>query len=131
MVDRLRKSSGSGLVSANGGYLTKHSVGVYSTEPGDDAWADADDSSIQAAVDALEAPTLADVGDGAFTLEAHTVSFNGDEPRSAITLGRLDDGRRCAAVSEDAAVMQALLNEDCVGSVGAVSHKDGVNTLSL
>ena len=131
MVDRLRESSGSGLVSANGGYLTKHSVGVYSTEPGDDAWADADDSSLQAAVDALEAPTLADVGDGAFTLEAHTVSFNGDEPRAAITLGRLDDGRRCEAVSEDAAVMQALLDDDCVGSVGAVSHKDGVNTLSL
>ncbi|MEM1402464.1 MAG: acetyl-CoA acetyltransferase [Pseudomonadota bacterium] len=131
MVERLRETGEAGLVSANGGYLTKHAVGVYSAEPGGDAWGESDDGPLQAAVDSIASTVLADAGEGAFTIDAHTVSFSGDEPRAAITLGRLQDGRRCAAVSEDAVLMEALLENDCVGSVGAVSHRDGMNTFFL
>ena len=39
MVERLRKEPGAyGLVTANGGYLTKHASGVYSCEPYNEPW---------------------------------------------------------------------------------------------
>src|SRR5436189_248073 len=33
MIDRLRAEPGVGLVTGNGWYSTKHSLGIYSTEP--------------------------------------------------------------------------------------------------
>ena len=39
MAERLRAAPGSyGLVTANGGYLSKHATGIYSTEPTQDKW---------------------------------------------------------------------------------------------
>lgn len=132
MVDCLRRSDdGAGLIWANGGYLTKHSVGIYGRKPAQTAWEPADDTPLQQALDAIEKPQVADVADGSLVLEAHTVCYAKEQPERAVALGRLADGRRCAAVSHDPVVMQALLKQNCVGVTGSVMHEDGVNRFSL
>ncbi|WOJ95668.1 acetyl-CoA acetyltransferase [Congregibacter brevis] len=132
MVDRLRVTpEGAGLVWANGGYLTKHAVGVYAREPGISPWKPGNDGELQEAVDALPLVELADVGEGSFVIEAHTVSYAKDNPQRAIALGKLEDGRRCAAVSEDKELLRTLTTENCVGHKGTVAHSAGVNTFAL
>lgn len=128
LVERLRAAGeGVGLVSANGGYLTKHAVGVYATAPGPRPWQPLDNVPLQAEVDRHRGPPLADVGNGTFTIEACTVKFRGDEPDGAILVGRLASGARGVAVSAEMSVMSRILTEDCVGAEGSVVHRDGQN----
>jgi acetyl-CoA C-acetyltransferase len=128
MVDCLRGSeNGAGLVWANGGYLTKHSVGIYAKEPGGNPWEPGNDELLQAEIDALTLPALADEGSGGFVLEAHTVCYKQDTPERAIAIGRLDDGRRCVAISTEAQLMQALVDGNCVAQKAVVRHEDGLN----
>ncbi len=129
MVERLRTThSGAGLVSANGGYLTKHAVGIYAREAGIEPWAPHSQDGVQLEVRADEGPRLADHGEGAFRLEAHTVKYQGAEPELAIVLGRLADNRRCLAQSRDREVMETLASKDCVSQMGHVSAGDGINS---
>lgn len=128
MVDCLRGTDkGAGLVWANGGYLTKHSVGVYAREPGQNVWEPGNDVLLQAEIDALAIPALADEGSGSFVLEAHTVCYSKEEPDRAIAIGRLSDGRRCVALSTEAKLMQTLIDGNCVGHEAVVMHEDGLN----
>ncbi|EAQ97818.1 acetyl-CoA acetyltransferase [Congregibacter litoralis] len=132
MADRLRETpGGAGLVWANGGYLTKHAVGVYAREPGDSPWVPGDDEMLQAAIDALPLVELVDAGEGGFLLEAHTVTYAREGPTRAIALGKLADGRRCAAVSDDPDVMHALVSGNYVGQLAQVRHEDGLNRFRL
>ena len=128
MVECLRDTQkGAGLVWANGGYLTKHSVGVYTRQAPVQPWTPGDDAALQTQVDSLPQMDLAQEGTGQFVLEAHTVCYSADQPERAIALGQLADGRRCAAVSTDPQTMQRLLECDCVGQVALVVHEDGLN----
>lgn len=128
MVDCLRSTDkGVGLVWANGGYLTKHSVGIYAREPGQNAWEPGNDLLLQTEIDALATPAIADEGSGSFVLEAHTVCYKKDGPERAIAIGRLDDGRRCVAISTEAQLMQTLIDSNRVGQDAVVMHEDGLN----
>ena len=132
LVERLRElPGGKGLLSANGGYLTKHAVGVYAREPGDSPWQPLDEAPLQAQVDALPTRDVADEGSGVLTVEAHTVKYKGESPDEALLLGQLNDGKRCVAVSRDEAVIEAFLRDDCVGLVGTVEHRAGQNHFQL
>lgn len=93
MVDRLRGDEGSiGLVTANGGYLTKHAMGVYSTTPPAQPWRHA---RPQAEVDALPCRELAEVVDGPVTVEAAVAMFDREgAPERAVVAALLEDGRR-------------------------------------
>src|SRR5438445_5705825 len=69
-VSRLRADPGPrGLVTAVGWYLTKHAVGVYSTEPPADGFRHADP---QAEVDALPQREFTSEHDGHVTIESYT-----------------------------------------------------------
>jgi len=129
MVETLRRrGEGAGLVWANGGYLTKHAVGIYSTEPGEGAWEPVDNGALQAEVDALERPTLAARGEGPMTIEGCTVRYDGETPKLGIALGRLEDGRRCLAQCSDGDSMRRLVERDCVGETVFVEPGEPVNT---
>ena len=53
MMNVVRKRPGSfGMVTANGNYLTKHSAGLYSTEPTKGPWRREDPKKFQAELDA-------------------------------------------------------------------------------
>jgi acetyl-CoA C-acetyltransferase len=105
MLGRLREDPGAlGLVTANGGYVTKHALGLYSTEPPADGfrWAD-----VQAEVDALPTRELFEGsdGDGAekATVESWVVVHGREgEAERVLAACLLDDGRRAWAASDDA-----------------------------
>ncbi len=112
-VERCRATPGSfGLVGANGGALSKYSVGVYSTEPG--AWQVGHDTRLQAELDAVPDHPVALEADGWARVETWTVRYSEGEPRGAVVVGLLDDGRRflANAVDGDREVIDLLLGED-------------------
>ncbi len=122
MVERLRERPGdTGLVWANGGYCTKHSFGVYGTEPPAAGFRHADP---QAEIDALPRRDLADPADaaGPATIEAYTVMHDRDgAPERAIAACLLPDGRRAWGASEAPDVRTALLDGEWVDATATLT----------
>ncbi len=114
MVEALRADPGStGLVWANGGYLTKHAFGIYSTEPPADGFRHAHP---QDEIDALPSREVAADHDGEATIETWTVMHGRDgEPEQAIVAMLLDDGRRAWGTTDDADALATLVAEDVIG----------------
>ncbi len=99
VVERVR-AGGAGLVGANGGMMSKYSVGVYSPVPR--PWVPDESARLQAGIDARDAPAEAEEADGWATVETSTVKHHRGGERTGIVLGRLDDGRRFVAIGENA-----------------------------
>ena len=114
MVDVLRADPGSrGLVTANGGFITKHAFGVYSTEPPAAGFRHAD---LQDEVDALPSRELVEGYEGDITVEAWTVMHDRDgNPENGIAVGLVDDRRRAWATSTDPDVVKAMVAEELSG----------------
>src|SRR5262249_4219138 len=88
-VQRAPRPPGSyGLVGANGGILSKYSVGVYTTTPS--AWRPDRSATLQAQIDAWPAPVEARQADGWATVESYTVKHARDGQRTGIVIGRLE-----------------------------------------
>lgn len=115
VVTDLRAQPGEyGLVWANGGYATKHALGVYSTTPPTGFRHE----KPQDEIDALPRRDLASPADaaGSATIESHTVMFSRDgTPEQAITTCLLADGRRAWGLSKASDVTAALCEGDWVG----------------
>jgi acetyl-CoA C-acetyltransferase len=114
MVDTLRADPGSfGLCTALGWYITKHAVGIYSTEPPPSGfrWDHPQDK-----VDALpRREAIADY-EGAASVESYTVMHERDgEPAMAIVACLLPDGRRTWANTNEPGLMKAMTLEEFVG----------------
>ena len=107
-VQRARSAPGSyGLVGANGGIMSKYSVGVYSTTPA--AWTPDNSKDLQAEIDGWAAPEQARYADGPATIETYTVKHRRDGARTGIVVGRLDaDGRRFVAQGDDPDLLDLL-----------------------
>jgi acetyl-CoA C-acetyltransferase len=116
MVRRLRANPGQyGLVAANGGFLSKYSVGVYSARPA--AWGGFDSQALQAEVDAWPAPAVAP-GDGTGIVETYTIDYSGKAPVGTV-VGRLTDGgARFAAITdpEDPKIVQQMIASEPIGA---------------
>jgi acetyl-CoA C-acetyltransferase len=114
MADVLRADPGSvGLVTANGGFITKHAFGVYSTEPPAQPFQHAEP---QAEVDALPRRELCEEPDGAASVETWTVMHDRDgSPETGILAALLDDGRRAWGTTTEPAVVKAMSTEDLAG----------------
>ncbi|MFN8225417.1 MAG: acetyl-CoA acetyltransferase [Mycobacterium sp.] len=108
MAEQLAAAPGTrGLITANGGYLTKHAFGVYSATPppGGFRWAD-----VQDLVD--REPTRAEDADfaGVGTLESWTASFDRDgRPDKAFLAVRTPAEARALAVITDPDGAAALI----------------------
>ncbi len=126
MVERLRADAGSvGLVTANGGFLTKHAFGTYSTEPPAQAFQHA---NLQDEVDVLPRRELAEVVDADATVESAVAMFDRDgEPERAIVALLLDDGRRAWGNTTDADTLTAIVTEETSGHPAHVDT-DGIAT---
>lgn len=111
MAGVLRDDPGSlGLVSANGGFITKHAFGVYGTEPPSQPFRHAEP---QAEIDALPSRELCEEPDGAAAIEAWTVMHDRDgAPETGIVAGLLDDGRRAWGVTTEPGLVKAMVTED-------------------
>ncbi len=126
-VDLLRARPGShGLVTANGGLLTKHALCIYSTDAPDApfAWAD-----LQAEVDAAPRRKVAVDHDGGVKVETYVVMYGPDRaPNIAHAACLLDDGRRTWANMTDMDTLGAMIKEEFCGRGGAI---DGAGNLRL
>lgn len=132
MMCRLRKTGGHGLVTANGWYLTKHSMGVYSAEPPQQTWRRLDPADPQAEIDRLESPPFTEIADGPATLETFTVTFSRKGPKRAIMIGRLVDKTRFLANGPgDTELCNALMAQDPIGLPLTVRHEKGRNIAVL
>jgi acetyl-CoA C-acetyltransferase len=121
MVGRLRAQPGAlGLVTANGGFLSKYSVGIYSTRPGPTPTLD--NESLQAKIDAWPAPPIAP-GEGEGVVETYTVDCAREAP-VGIVIGRLSQsGARFVARTDpdDLTLAKRMLAEEPLGAQISVS----------
>lgn len=109
MIAEVRRTGEPGLVTANSGYLTKHSFGVYAADPGTGFRR----ARVQAAVDAVPTTAVAEEHDGPGSLEAWTVLHDRDgAPEKALAAIRTPEGARTLACSVDDAVLSRLVSED-------------------
>jgi acetyl-CoA C-acetyltransferase len=133
MVDRLRETgSGHGLVTANGYFLTKHSLGLYSREAPRHPWQQIDSAPLQQKIDGDPRLPVAADASGAATIETYTVAFDRDGPRRGIVVARNREGERVVAnTADDAATLALLIAQDPVGAGGNITVQDGVNILEL
>ncbi len=120
-----------GLVTANGGYLSKHAAGIWSTEPvsPDRQWQREDPASYQSRIDDLPHPPFTETPSGTGEIETWTVTFDrSGEPTGAIVAGRLgahDDPqatRFIANAGDDRALLQSMTEADLVGVFGTVTN---------
>ena len=89
----------SALVGANGGVMSKYSVGVYSTAPA--PWTPDRSAELQAVVDGWPAPEQAQHADGWATIESYTVTQGRDGSRAGVVIGRLKAGGQRFVASGD------------------------------
>ena len=108
-----------GLITANGGYLTKHSFGVYGTEPpsSEFRWEDT-----QSAVDREPTRVAAVEWEGVGTVEAWTTPFDRDgKPEKAFLAVRTPDERRTLALITDPSAAEATVRDDIGGAKVAIA----------
>jgi len=126
MAEVLRADPGSlGLVTANGGYLTKHAFGVYSTEPADGGFLHDD---LQKQVDELPRRESVTDHEGAVEIESYTVMYDGEGAAVGHTACLLPDGRRTWANTEDRDVARAMTTEEFCGRA---AHIDGAGNFTV
>lgn len=120
-------AGGLAMITANGGYLTKHSFGVYGSEPPRRGfrWED-----VQSTVDREPSCVLHSQWEGSGRVETWTVPFGRDgRPERIFLTARTPDGARTLAVVDDAAVAAATLEEELAGAVVQV-RADGTADLA-
>ncbi len=116
MVEQLRSKPGSlGLIGANGGYLSKFAVGIYSTRPA--PFTPMDNAAMQAEIDGWPAPVRAQQPDGWATIETYTVVYVKGRPDYAVVVARTPAGERFLANTEpgDDETVGAILDGDALG----------------
>jgi acetyl-CoA C-acetyltransferase len=128
-VAQMRRTPGEfGLVGANGGILSKYSVGVYSTTPAE--WRP--DRSAQAQARVADWPTVpvTEQADGVGTVETYTV-WRDDGRATGIVVGRLDDGSRFLSTTEDDDLIALLIDGDPLGHSVRVRSFDYGNRCTM
>jgi len=127
MIGVLRDDPGSiGLVSANGGFLTKHALGLYSTEPPPSGYAAAD---VQDQVDQVPQTPVDEDYSGPVTVEAYTVMHGADGPEVGLCALRTPEGARTWGKVTDLAVATTMTTEEAIGRSGTLAA-DGTLTLT-
>lgn len=129
MVRQLRAGRGRhGMVTANGYYLTKHAIGVYSVEPGPEPWSAEQRVDPQPALDRIVPVEVASQPEGEAVVEAFTAAYDKGLPVRGIVIGRLRDGRRFVAhTAADTELLQEMLKRELVGTRGIVTAGSPVN----
>lgn len=123
-----------GLVGANGGFLTKHAVGVYAALAPGQAWTPADDAGLQAALDGAAPALWVAKAEGEAVVETYTVAWRRGEPVRAHAIARLLlSGARCLAVTApgDAAAARRMADGDPLGATIRVTPADRGNRFAI
>ncbi|MFK7863109.1 MAG: acetyl-CoA acetyltransferase [Pseudohongiellaceae bacterium] len=129
MVPLLRKEPDKfGLITANGGRLTKHATGIYSATPTLGSWQRENPADYQAEILREPSPDLALQPSGWGKIETYTVACDRQGPRKGIVVGRLADGRRFLAnTPSDEGFLKRFMAEEQLEKTGSVSTTNGQN----
>ncbi|MFW9865900.1 MAG: hypothetical protein ACFFEN_07365 [Candidatus Thorarchaeota archaeon] len=105
------------MVIANGGYNTKQSIGIYSTNPPMIPWDIQNEAKIQESILKEALPDLVDQSNGIFTVEGYSVIYSrSGEPERGIFIGTLESGKRTLAiVKKGSKLLLTLENQELVG----------------
>lgn len=122
MAQLLRDNPGKrGMITANGGYITKHAFGIYSTEAPERPFQHAD---LQDQVDATLKRDVVIEHQGAGNVEGYSVMYGPQGVSKAFVAARLDDGRRAWGTSEDRDLLQSMTKEEfCGRQVNLANHE--------
>ncbi len=134
MIARLRKNLNEfGLITANGGSLSKHATGIYSAKPVAGSWQPVNTLSCQQQIDGMTSPEFSETPSGSASIETYTVVFRRGIPEKGIIIGRLDKcGRRFIANSaSDDQSFSRMLESECLNARGEVSSNEGLNTFTF
>lgn len=119
------------MVTANGGGLTKHAVGVYSSVRPDGPLPSFDAEAIQAEVQQAwgDKAELSKQGHGLADIETYTIVHGKAGPAKGIVFAReVESGRRCVAVlSASPEELERLAGQDLIGMKGTLAHSEGIN----
>src|SRR6266545_3720017 len=130
MMNVVRAKPGSfGMVTANGNYLTKHSAGLYSTEPTKGPWRREDPKKLQAELDARPRRHVDTRPAGTGTIETYCVAYGKDAPEKAYIFGRLHGSgdRFVAMASNEPGLLVDMLARDQLGRRVTVGERSGRN----
>ena len=134
LVETLRRDRGAlGLLLANGGWMSKCSVGVYSTTPVSD-WEPDTEDGVAADIGERNNIEIEPRPDGDGVIETYTVDYVQGEPLRCVVIARLDGGRRrCYAVSDDPALGQRFADDDFepLGRPVLVTHDPAGNRFRI
>lgn len=132
MMAILRNHPGKrGLITGNGWYVTKHSMGIYGNAPREPyrLWERTHPADDQKAIDAQPHPAVVAYPTGKGTVETYTVLFDrNNQPNLGIIIGRLEDGSRFVAnTPHDLTLLENLVAEDPLSIPGEIQQHKGSN----
>ena len=130
MLPKLRANpTNFGLVTANGGYLSKHATGIYSAVPIEGKWEREKPSSYQSEIDQMRSPVFIEAPSGAGTIETYTVCHKGGLPDRGIIIGRTENSnhRFLANTPSDPDLFKEMISKEQIGRTGTVFSSDGLN----
>ena len=135
MADKLRTDRGSfGMVTANGGYISKHAAGVYSTKPLQSDWSRETSPIIELTTKDIQSPEFTETPAGDAKIETYSIVFGrSGEPEKGLVVGRLgeiDDQRAkrfLALIEGDKNTLLSMTQEEFVGRKGIVTSDNKTN----
>ncbi len=106
-----------GLVTANGGYLTKHALGLYSNRPPEASFRFAD---VQETVDAVEGVECDETYHGNVSIEAYTVMHDREGPEVGLCALRTPTNQRTWGRVEERETLESMMSDEAIGSSGVL-----------
>ena len=121
MVQLLRSSpEQKGLITANGGYLTKHAFGIYSATPCNGDFRHAD---VQDEIDLLPKREVKIAHDGAASIEAYSVMYDPEGPNKGFIAAMTESGERAwGVVTERDTLEEMTQKEFCARPIRLKDH---------
>ncbi len=134
MVERLRLDPGApGFIGANGGFLSKYAVGIYSTTPR--AFVASDDQALQQALDAEVSPPFTESPSGQGEIESFAIEYARDgSPGRAIVIGRLTDNAVrfiARTADDDTTTSLSMAREEPIGATIQVQRTADGNRFTM
>ncbi|PCJ23436.1 MAG: acetyl-CoA acetyltransferase [SAR86 cluster bacterium] len=133
LLPKLRENPLSfGLITANGGYLSKHATGIYSATPTIGRWQREPAAGYQHEIDQMESPGFTETPQGLSRIETYTVCCKKGVPYRGIIIGKVCDSsqRFVANTPDDSALLESMMEQEYLGKQGQVTSSEGMNTFT-
>ena len=129
MMDVLRSNPGKfGLLNANGWFITKHSLGIYSTTPVTGDWRREAPADYQQVILDEAHPPFTESPNGNGTIETYTVVHGRIGVERALVIGVLDDGTRfIAETPNDEQTLRQMMDREMIGASGTATAGEEKN----